>query len=285
MMAHHAMVSPAVVHNHLQHHGETGGAVHGNRGITGVLGDLMPCRHEMRCEPAEVGRQIVSVGGVKWAKRVMALTKSELCFSKVGSDLKVDFIPCHEITAFEGLQSPAAPAEGTKARAEQEGRHSQVRLKHRASLTHSMTHMSEYKTVNLKTLSRGNSDSSLSSAPSDVVVSSEAGETARISHQSSFTRSVRTKQHASTHDDAIADTYAHAPSLYLCDSAFPRSRERSSSLTRDEILRWRPMMHRMRCARVHNRETVRVSSVCPSDSSWQTRTHVYRAWSQNTSSS
>ena len=65
VMAHHAMVSPAVVHNHLQHHGETGGAVHGNRGITGVLGDLMPCRHEMRCEPAEVGRQIVSVGGVK----------------------------------------------------------------------------------------------------------------------------------------------------------------------------------------------------------------------------
>ena len=212
MMAHHAMVSPAVVHNHLQHHGETGGPVHGNRGITEVLGDLMPGRHEMRCNPAEVGRQIVSVGGVKWAKRVMALTKSELCFSKVGSDLKVDFIPCHEITAIEGLQGPA---EGTKAPAEPEGRHAQVRLKHRASLTHSMTHMSEYKTVNLKSLSRGNSNSSMSSAPSDVVVSSEAGETARIAHQSSFTRSVRTKQHASTHDDAIADTYAHALSLSI----------------------------------------------------------------------
>ena len=153
-------------------HGETVAPVHCHKEITEVIGDFMPSRHTMKCDPAQVGRQILSVGGVKWAKRIMALTKSEVCFSKVGSDLKVDYIPCDEIISIEGLKN-STDRTGTRASAP-EDKQASARLSHRASLTHSMINMNEFKTVNLKkTLSKSNSNESLSSAPSDLVVPSE----------------------------------------------------------------------------------------------------------------
>lgn len=144
------------------------------RGIAEVIGDSMPSRHSMKCDPAEVGRQIVSVGGVMWTRRRMALTKSELCFSKVGSDVKADYIPCHEIALIQGLQhknpdaSPAtlredkSPVDRTKANASSLEKMSPLR----ASMTHSSAsriHVNEFQTINIeKRLSRANSNESLS---------------------------------------------------------------------------------------------------------------------------
>ena len=157
-----------------------------NRGITEVMGDLMPSRHSMKCDPAEVGRQIVSVGGVMWTRRRMALTKSELCFAKVGSDVKSDYIPCHEIALIQGLEhkipgaSPAtlrawasedkSPVDRTKANASSVNQTLAKMSPMRASMTHSSAsriHLNEFQTINVeKRLSRANSNESLSTSSS-----------------------------------------------------------------------------------------------------------------------